>query len=92
MCKWGIKATFVKLQKPRKLDGGMFVSVDPCIAPLVQALNDSGFKTEASCCGHKKMPGSIILEDGRELFIVSDYEEGRRMDKIFINAGYRPIN
>ena len=91
MCLWGIKATLVKLQKPRKLDGGMFVSVDPCISSLVQVLNDSGFKTLASCCGHGHRPGSIVLDDNREFFIASDYEEGRKIDNILSNAGYKSI-
>lgn len=25
---------------------------DPCIAPIVQAFNDAGLATAASCCGH----------------------------------------
>lgn len=42
---------------------------DPCIAPLVKALNDGGIRTVASCCGHGKNDGSIVLADGRELVI-----------------------
>lgn len=91
MCKWGILATQVKLCKPKRNDGGWFVPIDPCIASLVQALNDSGFRTEASCCGHGHRPGSILLEDGREFFIASTYEEGRKIDKIFNKAGYKSI-
>ena len=92
MCKLGITATMVKLQKPRKLDGKPFVSVDPCIAKLVQALNDAGFKTEASCCGHGNRPGSIPLEGGKELVIMPDYESARKLDKILDkHMGYKPI-
>lgn len=42
---------------------------DPCIAPLVKALNDGGLPTVASCCGHGKRSGSIVLADGCELTI-----------------------
>lgn len=42
---------------------------DPCIAPLVAALNEGGVPTIASCCGHGKWPGAIVLADGRELHI-----------------------
>lgn len=45
---------------------------DPCIAPLVKALNDGGVPTVASCCGHKRTThsfGNICLTDGRVLTI-----------------------
>jgi hypothetical protein len=42
---------------------------DPCLVPLVRALNDGGIPTKASCCGHGKRNGSIVLADGRELVI-----------------------
>ena len=57
--------------------------IDGCIASLVEYLNQGGFATVASCCGHGRRPGTIILEDGRELWIVPDYETGRRLDKAF---------
>lgn len=53
---------------------------DPCIAPVVKALNDAGLRTIASCCGHGRRPGNIVLEDGRELFIARDFNAGRQMD------------
>jgi hypothetical protein len=43
--------------------------IDACIAPIVEALNARGILTEASCCGHGKGAGSIVLQDGRELVI-----------------------
>ncbi len=43
--------------------------IDSCIAPIIRALNKAGIKTEASCCGHGKNKGTIILADGRTLFI-----------------------
>jgi len=57
--------------------------IDTCIAPLVKALNDVGMATVASCCGHGHLPGNIILEDGREIIIVPDYETGRKVDALF---------
>lgn len=44
--------------------------VDRCIAPIVEALNAHGILTESCCCGHEKIPGSIMLQDGRELVVV----------------------
>ena len=68
---------------------------DPCIAPLVKALNESdlptvpsrlnsdGIRTVASCCGHGKRPGLIALADGRELFILPDFASARELDRHF---------
>lgn len=43
--------------------------IDACLAPIIAALNEGGILTAASCCGHGKGDGSIILHDGRELVI-----------------------
>ena len=43
--------------------------IDFCIADIISALNAANIKTIASCCGHNKINGSIILEDGREIII-----------------------
>ena len=43
--------------------------IDFCIADIVAALNAANIITVASCCGHGKINGSIVLEDGRELII-----------------------
>ena len=49
--------------------GRWYAPIDYCIAPIVQALNDAGIATIASCCGHGKVDGSIILADSRELLV-----------------------
>lgn len=72
---------------------------DPCIAPLVKALNEcpdlpslpskhnpDGIRTLASCCGHGKRPGKITLADRRELFIVPDFDSARRLDGLICEA------
>jgi len=48
--------------------------VDLCIADIVAALNAANIITVASCCGHGKMDGNIMLEDGR---IISISTEGQ---------------
>lgn len=63
------EVTRVKLCRYRR---GWFALIDRCIAPIVQALNDAGIATIASCCGHGKIEGSIILADGREMLIRKD--------------------
>jgi len=68
---------------------------DPCIAPLVKALNECealpaapsrlnpiGIRTLASCCGHGKAPGRIALADRRELFILPDFASARETEDI----------
>jgi len=48
---------------------GRICGIDICIADLVAGLNAANIITVASCCGHGKQDGSIVLEDGRELLI-----------------------
>ena len=43
--------------------------IDFCIVDIVAALNAANIITIASCCGHNKIDGSIILSDGRELIV-----------------------
>lgn len=86
MCEQDITATQVRLAVPRT-DGRATIPVDPCIAPIVQALNDAGIATIASCCGHGKRPGSIALADGREIILAANFEEAREVDRAF-----SPIN
>lgn len=45
---------------------------DPCLGPIVKALNEGGVPTVASCCGHGKRLGSIALADGRHVVVVPD--------------------
>jgi len=52
---------------------------DPCLEPLVRALNDAGLRTVASCCGHGKRPGRIDLANGTVLF-VADPETAQRIN------------
>lgn len=58
----------------RDSGGRPTVWCDPCLADLVQALNDAGLVTVASCCGHGHRPGQVSLADGRELALVGGFE------------------
>ena len=49
---------------------GRVQCIDYCIHHIVAALNAGGVRTTGSCCGHEKMKGNIILEDGRVLIIL----------------------
>lgn len=59
----------------RDEDGEPTVWCDPCLADLIDALNDPPHRTVASCCGHGHRPGSIILADGRVLLVCKDLAE-----------------
>ena len=48
---------------------GRSVDINICIADIVAALNAANIPTVASCCGHGKILGSIILDDGRDIKI-----------------------
>lgn len=56
---------------------------DPCLEPIIRALNDAGVQTVASCCGHYHRPGNIALADGRELVIARGWDEARAIDRMF---------
>jgi hypothetical protein len=91
MCKWGTEVVLnvfvpVHLSSTGK-DKYRDYGIDQCIGPIVQALNDAGAVTIASCCGHGKRPGNIVLADGRELIIARNYDEARAVD-----AAFAPIN
>jgi hypothetical protein len=75
MCRWGDTVTI-------EVEGRRF-AVDRCIADLVRGLNLAGVRTVASCCGHGRRPGSIILADGREFIIAPDYETARKVEWAF---------
>ena len=49
--------------------GGKVQAIDYCIHQIVAALNAGGVWTTCSCCGHRRAPGRIDLEDGRVLLI-----------------------
>jgi hypothetical protein len=64
--------------------------IDECLHPIIDALNGANIKTVASCCGHKQRPGNIVLDDGRELFIMPDYDSSRELDKLFKGINGEP--
>lgn len=63
--------------------GGRPRDIDASIAPLVAALNVVGLTTIASCSGHGFRPADIVLSDGREVIIARNFEEARRINRLF---------
>ena len=67
---------------------GKVQCIDHCIHHIVAALNAGGVRTVACCCGHGKIPGNIILDDGRVLTIEQETSWRERM----IQEGKLPRN
>lgn len=86
MCEWGNTKPLL-LKTPAYLSSTgkekwRIWQIDSCIASIVEALQKGGMDMRASCCGHSRGIGNIVLSDGRELFICPDYKTGRNLDKI----------
>lgn len=81
MCEW--KSDWSH-QVPMPINGRVKF-IDSCIAHIVAALNAANIHTVASCCGHGHQPGSIILDDGKELIIAPDWETARKIESYFPN-------
>lgn len=70
----------------RDANGRPTVFCDPCIAPWVRALNQYGFRTLASCCGHDRTKPIItyetdegdrhlVIEDATHVAVYDDLDE-----------------
>lgn len=76
-----------------KMNKKILQGIDEPIRDLVRLLNENGYKTIASCCGHGKMPCNIALCDGREIVIMPNYETARKVENLMIeNNLAKPIN
>lgn len=76
----------------RHPDGSPKAWCDPCLEPLIRALNDGGIPTVASCCGHDSgMPGWIMLADGRDIVIVANHAQALAMEAGWQAAETRPL-
>ena len=73
MCDWGqYKEVHVKIPADLSCTGKTYwrkKKIDKCIAPIIKALQEGGIDTRGACCGHGKVDGSILLQDGRTLVI-----------------------
>ncbi len=67
MCKWGIDRTIKILGKK--------VAVDSCIADLILKLNKLGIKTIGSCCGHSKIPLSVLFKLDDKVYEITEYKK-----------------
>ena len=69
---------------------GRVRGIDYCIADIVAALNAANIITEASCCGHGQMLGTVSLEDGRWLLVARDREHFQHIADA-LTAGGSPM-
>ena len=96
MCEWG-HTTAVNLVVPEGVSctgktRHVVKQIDSCIAELVRGFNCIGLVTIASCCGHFKRPGSIVLADGRHFEILPDRETWEQVQWAYKKAGlFEPI-
>lgn len=58
------------------------VEVDFCVATLVCALEAGGFRPIASCCGHGKIPPSVLLEDRTMVVWLTEEQSDKVMSRI----------
>lgn len=93
MCEWG---TFeeVEVTVPADLShtGISFrkvCKIDKCISDIVRALSQAGILMRASCCGHGKHNGSIILQDGREL-VITYWKNKKSLGVVAEEATHQP--
>lgn len=90
MCDYAPNREAAMVVLERDAGGKATVWCDPCIAPIVRALNADGLRTIASCCGHGTRPGRIALHSGQELFILPDFDSARRADDLLTALGFPP--
>lgn len=73
MCKWGTSKVVKVTMQPDYYN--YFTEwikdckVDSCIADIVETLEYNNVRMLASCCGHGKDDGKILLKDRSELII-----------------------
>ena len=65
---------------------GRVQCIDYCIHRIIASLNAGGVETVASCCGHQKFPGHVMLQDGRKLLLVEPGESFRLWTWDLFNA------
>lgn len=82
MCDYSPNREAAMTVVERDAGGKPTVWCDPCIEPLIRALNAAGLRTIASCCGHGKRHGRITLADGKELLVFPDYESTTRAEQV----------
>lgn len=72
---------------------GRVQDIDLCLCHIVAALNAGGITTLASCCGHGKIPATIVLDGGLKedrIITIEPMSDWRKMQEADISS-YKPI-
>ena len=99
MCDPLLPDSIIELHHPTPR-GFKAAGADLCISALVQALNNGGFQTVASCCGHGKNIGIVSFEKGlgfESILILKTPEEREALfaflrDHGWVNRYCTPLN
>ena len=76
-------AVCVVLPCEARVGNQMVATIDVCILPEIKALWDRGIPTVASCCGHNRIAGSIIVpEEYAGRMDALGYRRDRRQDSL----------
>lgn len=82
MCKWGtdeiVEVTMQPFKPYHPTEWKKKCKIDKCIAPIVQVLEENGIRMLASCCGHGKCNGTILLLDFTEIVIPIEFTSNKR--------------
>lgn len=57
----------------RDENGKPTVWCDPCLADWVKMLNENGIKTVASCCGHGRVPPTIMTQEHGDVMLLGHF-------------------
>jgi len=84
MCIWGTDEVVEVTMQPCKpyhlIEWKKQCKIDKCIAPIVKVLEDNNIRMLASCCGHGKADGHILLLDMTELTIPIELTSNKRIE------------
>jgi hypothetical protein len=68
MCEWNQKEK-AKVLTPEGMEE---VEVDSCLKPLLEGLSGAGIVTVGCCYGHGKDCPTVLLADGRTLYVLNE--------------------
>lgn len=66
MCEWSQKEKSSVLTP----DGMKEIWIDSCLKPIIEGLGKAGIATVGCCCGHGRENPTILLADGRVIYIL----------------------
>jgi len=81
VCKWGtdevVEVTIQPCKPYHPTEWKKQCKIDKCISSIVQVLEDNNIRMLASCCGHGKTDGHILLLDMTEITIPIEFTSNK---------------